>query len=333
MTENSKIQWTDHTFNPWRGCTKVAQGCANCYAESMSKRNPKTLGVWGDDGTRVVASEAYWRQPLRWAREWRRANDLYREVLEMAGRPVEDIGRQRVFCASLADVFEDRPELVEPRARLIDTIQRTPELDYLLLTKRPENVSRLWAEAADDWIASETDADEPFSRDPDDLSLPLPNVWLGTSISTQEDADRNIPLLLQVPAAVRFVSAEPLLGAVDLHYWLRSNCPEEPNALSWLIIGGESGPKARPCDVGWVRSLVEQGQAAGVPVFVKQLGANPFTAVEYVDTEYDSCGYPVPVRYLERERFGPFSDSKAGDPSEWPEDLRVREWPRQEPRT
>ncbi len=126
MGEGSKIQWTHHTFNPWRGCTHVSPGCEHCYAEALSKRNPAQLGTWGAGGTRVVASEAYWKQPERWNR-----------AAEAAGE------RHRVFCASLADVFEDRPELVEPRERLWRLIVATPHLDWLLLTKRPENIARL----------------------------------------------------------------------------------------------------------------------------------------------------------------------------------------------
>src|SRR5262245_49606753 len=119
--ENSKIQWTDHTFNVWRGCEKVSPGCAHCYAETMSRRNPAVLGEWGKHGTRVIASEAMWREPLKWDRQARAAGV-----------------RKRVFCASLADVFEDRPELVAPRERLFRLIEDTPNLDWQLLTKRPE---------------------------------------------------------------------------------------------------------------------------------------------------------------------------------------------------
>src|SRR5690349_347144 len=125
MSATSKIQWTHSTFNPWRGCTKVSSGCTHCYAESLSKRNPKTLGVWGANGSRAIAAESYWRQPLKWDKEARKT-----------GQP------WRVFCASLADVFEDRPELHAPRLRLLKLIEETTSLTWLLLTKRPENVTR-----------------------------------------------------------------------------------------------------------------------------------------------------------------------------------------------
>jgi len=123
MGQDSKIEWTHHTFNPWRGCTKVSPGCTNCYAETLSHRNPKVLGVWGDKGTRVVASDSMWREPIKWDREAREAGE-----------------RRRVFCASLADVFEDREELDEPRFRLLRLIASTTNLDWLLLTKRPDRI-------------------------------------------------------------------------------------------------------------------------------------------------------------------------------------------------
>lgn len=186
MSENSKIEWTHATWNPWRGCTKVSPGCAHCYAERMSGRNPNVLGRWGDDGTRVIAPEAYWGQPLKWDREARAAGQ-----------------RRRVFCASLADVFEDRPELDQSRLRLLGTISKTSGLDWLLLTKRPEAIIRLLMRAADG------------PRGPNDvhvcgailaekwvLGQPPRNVWLGVSVEDQPRVAR-VEQLLKVPAAVR----------------------------------------------------------------------------------------------------------------------------------
>lgn len=338
MSENSKIEWTDHTFNPWRGCTKVAAGCTNCYAETLSKRNPKVLGIWGDQGTRVVASEAMWRKPLKWAEDWREAYEDWASL--KVGGHFDAPRPPRVFCASLADVFEDRPELVGPRLRLLALIEQTPELDWQLLTKRPENVRRLLREG---YGAAWNEI-----RDP---QLPK-NVWLGTSVACQEDADRNIPELLKVPAAVRFVSYEPAVGPVDFtsfmrpagppmfqpgavfcrdvpdngcaspsrtHYvgeygcrWGKNPTPGSRGTLDWLIVGGESGgkDKVRPCDVSWIRSAVEQCKAADVPVFVKQLGSKPM------------CGIPE-CNCLSK------SKGKNGDPSVWAPDLRVREFPKE----
>lgn len=289
MGKTTSIEWCDHTFNFGRGCSKVSAGCANCYAEALSKRNPAVLGVWGESGTRVVASEVMWEEPPKW--DW-----LAREAGE----------RRRVFCASLADVFEDRPEWVEPRRRLFKLIEESENLDWLLLTKRPENVSgmsfrRWWL---DDWPR---------------------NLWLGVSVENQETANRRIPILLDIPAAVRFVSAEPLLGPIDFYAgWLgwkgERMTPVGPMvwvapAIDWLILGGESGPKARPCNIDWIRSGVKQCREAGVAPFVKQLGARPFVDVTG-GHRYDDHTY-----FKSR-------DPKGGDPAEWPEDLRIREIPR-----
>jgi protein gp37 len=318
----TKIQWCDHTFNGWRGCTKVSCGCKFCYADVLSGRNPGTLGIWGPEGTRVVASESKWAEPRKWNRE----------------AQAEGV-RRRVFCASLSDVFEswDGPMVDSQgrvlhynsaatwwipeetshgpitmdfvRERLFDLIDETPHLDWLLLTKRPENLRDMLP-----WTSDHAGqyADRFW-----------PNVWVGTSVENQETADARIPALLEIPAAVRFVSAEPLLGPVSMHpRWtsIRSegqymNIVECGHGLiDWLIVGGESGPQARPCDVAWVRSLRDQCRAAGVPCFVKQLGAK---------IRSESNPHPGVVLGVTTTPL----DSKGGNPAEWPEDLRVREFP------
>ncbi len=257
MGANTKIQWCDFTFNCWRGCTKVSAGCTNCYAETQSKRNPKVLGVWGDNGARVVASESYWRQPLKWEREaaqqlesWKRAVQESRSEYDC----VEPYERPRVFCASLADVFEDRPELVAPRERLWALIASTPHLDWLLLTKRPEVALENWPLFAGYW-ASACGDEATVSRVAQ--SYVIPNVWLGVSVEDQAAADTRIPLLLQTPAKVRFLSVEPMLGPVDLTrlrlpggYVLNALTGERRDPVGdnfvagprvdWVIIGGES---------------------------------------------------------------------------------------------
>jgi protein gp37 len=277
----TSIEWTatprsdgtlapGYTFNPWRGCTKVSPGCTHCYAEATGKRNPRVLGEWGLRGRRAVAAESYWRRPLAWDRAAARAGE-----------------RRRVFCASLADVFEERDELEGPRERLRALMSSTPHLDWLLLTKRPDFAAR--------WIAGR--------RMPD-------NYWLGVSVEDQERADEGVPILLRIRAPVRFLSVEPLLGPVDLRPWLwhlaipkhRGSWPPERVRDFWVIVGGESGPRARPCDPAWIRSIAEQCRSYGVPCFVKQLGRRP-----------------VGLRLV---------DKKGGDPAEWPEDVRVREFPR-----
>lgn len=250
MAENSKIEWTTHTFNPWRGCTKISEGCKHCYAETLSKRNPATLGIWGDNGTRVVASDGYWKQPLKWNRDAEKTGE-----------------RPRVFCASLADWLEDRPELVEPRARLIKLIHATPNLDWLLLSKRTENWRDLVDEACEyehgeTWQSLWTQGEAPE------------NIWIGTTVENQEQADKRIPELLKIPAQVRFLSCEPLLGPVELYKWMKGDGHDQPwmEGIDWVIAGGESGPGARPAHPDWFRSLRDQCTAAGVPFLFKQQG-------------------------------------------------------------
>jgi protein gp37 len=327
--EDTKIQWAHHTFNPWRGCTKVSAGCTNCYAEAQSKRNPGTLGVWGNKGTRVVAGEhgpAGWAAPLKWQKAARAAEFEY-QMIAHGGSPRPET--PRVFSASVADVFEQwdgwmlnaagqrlfiderdgpwRGDIDSPvtmhtvRARLFNTIRLTPHLDWLLVTKRIEHVETSLRMTGLPWLV-----DNPV--------LP-PNVWLLPSVETQATADFRIPLLLKIPAAVRGISLEPMLERVDLRPYLPNTFTGFPRGphLDWVIVGGESGRHARKCNVEWVRGVVSQCKAAGVPVFVKQLGKDPVGLLDL----------PL-VRPGDLERL---SDSKGGDPAEWPEDLRVREFP------
>lgn len=284
MGETTGIAWCDHTFNPWRGCTKVSAGCEHCYAETLSKRNPGVLGVWGPAGSRAVGVDSYWRQPVRWEAAWRKK--------KRAGR---------VFCLSLGDVFEAHRDLPPLRERLGALILATPHLDWLLLTKRPER----WREAKH----------ELWSHLP---AFPH-NVWLGVSVEDQATADERIPLLLQAPAAVRFVSYEPALGPVSMRpSWLAGYDYDGPGCsvtskprLDWVIVGGESGPGARRFDPEWGRAMIEACKAADVACFMKQVGSNP-----------KGWGDFDGVR-LNRG----ISDRKGGDPEEWDEDLRVREFP------
>lgn len=284
MGENTTIEWTDHTFNPWIGCAKVADGCTHCYAEAFAKRYGKA--VWGPHGTRIKTSDAYWQQPI----SWNRSTESYPR-------------RQRVFCASLADVFEDwdgpihdhhkeilgkpvyastqgsiaewsgerRITMKELRRDLFALIDATPHLDWLLLTKRPENILRIWPQAR------HMPAGDPFK-----LNGYRPNVWLLTSIATQTDADRNIPELLKCRDLVPVLglSCEPLLGPIDLSHH---------SPLDWIIVGGESGPHARPMHPEWARSLRDQCQTANVPFFFKQWG-------EWWPCAYNHAEPPQPIK-------------------------------------
>jgi protein gp37 len=226
--KDSKIEWTHHTFNPWWGCVRMSPACKHCYAETFSHRFG--LELWGKAADRRFLSDSYWRQPLAWDRH-----------AEASG------ARARVFCASMADVFEDRRDLDLVRQRLWALIERTPNLDWLLLTKRPDVVGDLvpWV---DEWPA---------------------NVWLGTTIENQKWADRRAPLLVQHPAAVRFVSCEPLLGPVDIRPWLAAS---DGARIDWVIAGGESGHHARPTNPEWFTALRDQCRAHGIAFHFKQWG-------------------------------------------------------------
>lgn len=273
----SNIEWCDSTWNPWEGCQKVGPGCDNCYAETRNARFAGGTAInWGPGAPRRRTSASNWQLPKRW-------NAQADAFMAQHGR------RQRVFCASLADVFDNA---VDPqwRADLFALIAATPYLDWLLLTKRIGNVQPMLAELAN-------------GNDPD-LSLidmmPLPNVWIGATITSQAEADRDIPKLLAVPARVRFLSMEPLLGPVDISKYMWPVCGwwhgpynsyREAKAagaecglkrqglvgawvrfVDWIIVGGESGPGARPMHPDWASSLRDQCQAAGVPFLFKQWG-------------------------------------------------------------
>ena len=239
MAEKTGIAWTDSTFNPWIGCTKVGPGCDHCYAEAlMDKRWHKVQ--WGSGQQRARTSAANWKQPLLWERE--------HEVFTLShGR------RRRVFCASLADVFDNEAP-PQWRGELWALVKATPHLDWLILTKRIGNVNGM----------------APAE------GLP-PNVWLGATVVNQEEYDRDAHKLLAVPASVRFLSVEPMLGPIDLGY-LREWTVSNQRLIDWVIVGGESGHAARPVMRGWIESVRRQCEAAGVPFFFKQWGGASATA-------------------------------------------------------
>ena len=246
MGEATKIEWCDATFNAWVGCTKVSPACDHCYAEGWAKRTGHPE-LWQGDRRRTTASN--WREPIKWNK-----------------RAAAEGRRLRVFCSSLADVFDNQvPE--EWRADLWRLIDETPSLDWLLLTKRPQNAGKMIREARRAVLGGRV-ADEH-------LLWPWPNVWLGTTVENQGEADRRIPHLLAVPAKVHFLSCEPLLGPLDLARWLGRTAAGRFHAepiIDWIITGGESGPGARPAHPDWFRSLRDQCAAAGVPFFFKQWG-------------------------------------------------------------
>ncbi len=229
MGENSKIGWTHHTFNPWWGCTKISSGCAHCYAATFAKR----LGTgWGPQAERRFFAESHWNEPFKWQKQAKKAGE-----------------RRRVFCASMADVFEEGAGLDDQRYRLWKMIELTPDLDWLLLTKRPENINRMVPKT---WAY-----DAFFPR----------NIWMGTSVEDQAAANTRIPHLLATKARIKFLSVEPMVNAVDLRQpaeWL--------TGLDWIICGGESGIGARDMKEPWAAALLGQVQQAGKLFFMKQMG-------------------------------------------------------------
>lgn len=267
MSQSSRIEWTDATWNPIRGtkgrwhCTHVSEGCRNCYAERLNVR-------WGGPAYRPGADifrldEKVLQQPRHWKRP------------------------RKIFAMDMSDLFhEDIPS--HYIYEVFVTMARCPQHTFQVLTKRPRRMLE---------VLNEPELGTGRKRYP-----PLPaNVWLGVSVEDQQTADERIPLLLQTPAAVRFVSYEPALGPVDF---------KAIPGFDWLIVGGESGPTARPFALDWARSAISQCKAASVACFVKQVGSKP-VANQKVE--------PV---------FLPLHHPKGGDPQEWPEDLRVREWPK-----
>ena len=382
--EDTKIQWCDHTFNAWIGCTKVHQGCANCYAEAdMDSRRHRVK--WGPDGTRCRTTDDYWRQPLRWQKQAftdRTAYQLIKEQPCISGAMVsaalgldfeanpacivrlyeKDYIRPnpgnlggwladeeckpyqppRVFCGSYMDWAEDwgdkpivnargeqlmrgtRPLLMDDvRADLFhNLVDRTPDLIWMMLTKRPERIPSCFIKKAREPSALWCDKhlDNParnrwFYRE---------NVWLGISVSDQETADRMVPELEKSRdlAPVRFVSYEPMLGPIDWtrHFYVEdmigdNSTPglsrlvyERRGLIQGVIMGGESGTNARACRETWIRDSVRQCRDAGVAPYVKQMGSNAETG--------EGCHRKLKLK-----------DKKGGNPSEWPEDLRVRELP------
>lgn len=247
MGENTKISWAHHTQNFWTGCSKVSPACDNCYAESWSKRSG--IVIWGDEGTRRRTSATNWRNPYKWN-----------------ARAKANGERERVFVNSLSDWAEARPELDSIRHDMFKVIGECEYLDFLLLTKRADNIKNCL---------------------PDDWGAGYPNVWLGVTVENQEWADERLPHLLAVPAVIHFISAEPLLGSIDLmklypnpsepwHSSVAISCTlmggQRFRRADWVITGGESGPHHRPLSLDHVRSLRDQCNSSGVAFFFKQHG-------------------------------------------------------------
>lgn len=251
MAENSNIEWTHHTFNPWIGCTKVSAACDFCYAAAWDARGLHGLEPrWGPHAPRTRVKD--WAKVLRW-----------QKTAQAEGK------RYRVFCASLADVFDNHKSILPAwRDDLWALIRKCPDLDFLMLTKRPQNIRRYL---------------------PDDWGDGYHNVWLGATVESQKEADR-LEALTNVPATVRFLSMEPLLGNVDLSAFI--------DRIDWVITGGENGKNFRPVDPDWFRSLRDQCSVADVPFLFKQWEGATRKIIHAKGRALDGVvhdGYPKPL--------------------------------------
>ena len=348
----TKIEWTDATWNPVVGCRRVSAGCEHCYAEVMAYRLEK-MGQERYRGLTVLGKAG---------RRWSWGIRLVPEVLD---KPLRWRKPRMVFVNSMSDLWHEAVPF-EYIAAVFGVMAAAPQHTFQVLTQRPERMLEwfewAWsqnqrsredivceAHALEALAAVGVDTQGGFANGAD--SWPLPNVWIGVSCENQETADARIPLLLQCPAAVRWVSAEPLLGPIDFDPPRCDSCEAHDIApgsaageaawclecdseasfghwmgdvdceINWVVVGGESGRGARDCDVAWVRYIVDQCRAADVPVFVKQLGAVSVAHMAASSAENGSWETPA------IQRTHRFHHPKGGNPEEWPEHLRVRQWP------
>jgi protein gp37 len=358
---DTSIEWTDASWNPVRGCSRVSAGCENCYAENVARR----FSGPGMPYEGLVRLTKDGKAKAQWSGEVRFVADKLAEPLTWR-KP------KRVFVNSMSDLFHNGVSF-EQIAAIFGVMAAAPQHTFQVLTKRPER-----ARAFFEWVASQQwstydtmlsaaaahvdgevweDALERSGLESEvdffEETWPLANVWLGVSVEDQASADKRIPHLLECPAAVRWVSYEPAIEAVSFRKWMLpksagagcwhggrlhpwepgERCPPsrdgQPGRIDWVVVGGESGPGARPFDLAWARSVIAQCMEANVACFVKQLGARPVFNVSPTGNfrtspttgkrEYESTGERLMLR-----------DRKGGDVSEWPNepnDLRVRQWP------
>ena len=371
MAQNTSIEWTDKSWNFLRGCSRVSEGCRNCYAEKIAAR-------FSDPGQPYhgIAKRREFVGDLR--SNWTGEISFHEKILL---EPLKWRKPCRVFVNSMSDLFHEkvRDEWLD---KAFAVMALTPQHTYQVLTKRPERMREYLSAETLSLGAKGQICRNAFERivcaanvliranDPRQdraIEWPLKNVWAGVSVEDQKTADERIPLLLETPAAVRWISAEPLLGPVDLTAYLQWTChscgksagpapadlgfqlntvdkrcpscecgafylkPSGWPQLTWIVVGGESGPNARPFDIQWARDIIAQCKAADVPVFVKQVGAKPVQKCNQcgrmvgncLGGMVDACGPTHAL--LAREAF--IKDPKGGKPEEWPEDLRIREMP------
>jgi protein gp37 len=334
MGDKSAIQWTDATWNPTSGCTRASPGCDNCYAVTMTRR----LAAMGQAKYAGLVNEGK-----------RHFNGTVRTDEYALPMPLGWRKPRQIFVDSMSDLFHPAVQF-EFIDRVLAVAALTPRHTYQLLTKRAERAAEYFGQLTPERlidVVAEDYGDDAWSfagnwidgwsmpkevpNDGNPLNgtvkrWPLPNVWMGTTVEDQERADERIPHLLRVPAAVRFLSCEPLLGPLDLTGWFLIPVADRDSfvaPLDWVIVGGESGPGARPFDLSWARRIVQQCKAADVPVFVKQLGAHP---VEPIPGKEETRAVNQPFMGGGWSHLG-LRNKKGGDMDEWPADLQVREMP------
>ena len=342
MSKQTNIAWTDSTAGPWLICTEVSPGCANCYARELMVNRLKTIArkafkaagfkdwetrpVWGKTAPRILTRDFRGKMLAMNKKPWiceACGNATPNEPVYCGKCGFKSGSHRRRSFPSLIDWLDDMPagiidqdgnklDPISVLADFLDTLRLCDQMVHILCSKRPENwrerlavsICETESAATRNWIAGWLDA-----------SNPPKNVVILASVENQAMADKRIPELLKIPAACRGLSLEPLLSSVDLSKWIGSgglHSSETQPKISWQIIGGESGPQARPCDARWIRSLIEQGQSAGIAVFVKQFGSNQI--------HFGPTG--------EQDFKTKLKDKKGADPFEWPVGFRIQQWPK-----
>jgi protein gp37 len=371
VSETTKIQWAKHTASPWYGCQHAQlpdgsdhPGCPNCYAEALSRRNPGTLGEWGADGRRVVSKSFHdacrkWNAAALKAGERASVFPSLCDPFEDWQGPIHDHFGERLHRSIRGGIETQQVTMNDLRADLFATIDKCPMLDFLLLTKRPQNIQRFWTTVGGENAKRNWQFAEPCKEMPSHPKKYRRNVHLLYSASDQASLEAGIGELLKCRDLVPVLglSLEPLVGLIDLDDAgaFRTNhgcdgavpdpqcevCHGALVGVDWVIVGGESGSGARPCRPEWIRSIVRQCKDANVPCFVKQLGSNIVTRNDMVEDHFNSLetGWPDPevehhIHGFREDYQGAdcrirLRDKKGGDWSEWPEDLRVRQFPQE----
>lgn len=286
----TKIEWTDETWNPIVGCSRISEGCKNCYAATAAK------------SARLQQFKQYQK-----IKEW---NGQVAFVQNQLMKPLQWRKPKRIFVCSMSDLFHKNipDEWID---KVMSVISLCPQHIFQVLTKRPKRMLDYFSYEGRltniNFEISKILQEDFLTAESKLLKFPMPNLWVGTSVENQKAADERIPLLMEIPAEIRFLSCEPLLEEISLEQYL------EQRAVNWVIVGGESGLNARTCSLQWIRSLVRQCQNAEVSIFVKQLGSSVITTTRYGISHSD---YQFELK-----------DKKGGNIDEFPEDLKIREFP------